>query len=421
MAVNVPLHEESVPLFHSFGEGATHALPVRAVLLTNCIAPYSLPMLRRLSSSLASFRILVSTPMERDRHWEPVWDGLNVTVQKSFTIAHRRFFQQGFSEALFRHFPYDSLAWLYRIRPQVIISAQLGFRTLQAILYRKLNPKCRLILWVDVSEHTEREIGRVRTGMRRRFLQAADAVLVNGASGEKYVERLGAPVERIVCAPYSTDIAGFAELPLTRDAVSARRLLHVGQLVERKGLEGFLRALARWAETHPNQRRELWFLGDGPLRHKLRSTRLPANLTLTFFGNVPYADLCKFYAHCGVLVLPTLADTWGLVVNEALAAGLPVFGSRYSQAVLELVRDGVNGWTFRPDRGQELERALDHMLSTDLATLTDMRKSARRTISHLTPEFASDRFLHAIRLITDASLPTLAGTSSTRLSAGNHD
>ena len=77
------------------------------------------------------------------------------------------------------------------------------------------------------------------------------------------------------------DIAGFAELPLMRDTVSARRLLHVGQLVERKGLERFLRALTCWAETHPDLRRELWFLGDGPLRHKLRSTRLPANLKTT--------------------------------------------------------------------------------------------------------------------------------------------
>ena len=402
MAANVPLHEESVPLFKKFGEGAQHSLPVRAVLMTNCIAPYSLPMLRRLSSSLASLRILISTPMERDRHWEPVWDGLNVTVQKSLTIAHRRSFRQGFTEALFRHFPYDSLARLYRMRPHVIISAQLGFRTLQAILYRRLNRKCRLILWVDVSEHTEREIGRMCTEMRRRFLRAADAVLVNGASGEKYVERLGVPVERIVRAPYSTDIAAFSGCPLTRDPVSARRLLHVGQLVERKGLEPFLRALTRWAETHPDQKRELWFLGDGPLRDRLRSTRPPANLTLRFFRNVPYADLCRFYAQCGVLVFPTLADTWGLVVNEALAAGLPVFGSRYSQAVLELVRDGLNGWTFHSDRGQELDRSLNGMLSTDLATLADMRKSARHSIRHLTPEFAAGRFLQAICMVTGA-------------------
>jgi glycosyltransferase involved in cell wall biosynthesis len=403
MAVNVPLHEESVPLFNKFGEGVQDRLPVHAVLMTNCIAPYSLPMLRRLSSSLASLRILVSTPMERDRHWKPVWDGLDVAVQKSFTIAHRRFFQQGFSEAFFRHFPYDSLARLYRIQPQVVISAQLGFRTLQAILYRRLNPKCRLILWVDASEHTEREIGRMRTEMRRRFLRAAEAVLVNGASGEKYVERLGVPIERIVRAPYSTDMAAFTGLPLTRDPVSARRLLHVGQLVERKGLERFLRALTVWAERHADQRRELWFLGDGPLRDKLRSTSLPANLTLSFFGNVPYADVCSFYAQCGVLVLPTLADTWGLVVNEALAAGLPVFGSRYSQAVLELVHDGVNGWTFHPDRGQELHCSLDRMLSTDVSTLSQMRAAGRLSISYLTPEFASGRFLEAIRVVTDAS------------------
>jgi glycosyltransferase involved in cell wall biosynthesis len=148
---------------------------------------------------------------------------------------------------------------------------------------------------------------------------------------------------------------------------------------------------------------------------------MPTGITLKFFGNVPYTNLRTFHAQCGVLILPTLSDTWGLVVNEALAAGVPVFGSCYSQAVLELVRDGVNGWTFHPDRPQELEHALDRMLAADLTTLGNMRKSARISISHLTPEFGAAGFLQAIRLVSDSSVPVVSGNSSMRHSAGNHE
>ena len=57
--------------------------------------------------------------------------------------------------------------------------------------------------------------------------------------------------------------------------------------------------------------------------------------------------MAEVYAKASLFAFPTLADEWGVVVNEAMAAGLPVLGSIYSQAVEELVEDGVSGWVFR--------------------------------------------------------------------------
>lgn len=401
MSVNIRLPETSLPQVSLTAETEQRPLsriPARVALLTNCIAPYSVPMLRHLTKNLAELDILVSTPMEQDRHWQPVWDGLNVKVQKSFTFTHQRAFRQGYRMSFIRHFPYDSLPWLRRLQPDVIISAQLGFRTAQAVAYRKFNPALRLVVWVDASEHTEREIGPVRTRMRQALLRSADAVLVNGASGERYVASLGIPAARIVRAPYSTDMTPFAQLPLARDQAAARRLLYVGQLVESKGLEGLLRSLADWSVRHPEEKRELWLLGDGPLRSTLANFPVGRGITLRFFGNVPYADLSAFHAQCGILVFPTLSDTWGLVVNEALASGLPVFGSCYSQAVQELIRDGENGWTYHPDCSEELDGQLERMLAADAVHLMSMRSAARRSIAHLTPQFAASRFLQAIRV-----------------------
>jgi hypothetical protein len=111
---------------------------------------------------------------------------------------------------------------------------------------------------------------------------------------------------------------------------------------------------------------------------------------LQLLGEVPYKDLPRVYQECGVFVFPTLADEWGLVVNEAMASGLPVLGSIYSQAVEELVEDGVNGWVFRPDRSEELYRALERVFSTPAAALDQMRVRARERAEKLTPGWAAD-------------------------------
>src|SRR5258708_40228945 len=64
-----------------------------------------------------------------------------------------------------------------------------------------------------------------------------------------------------------------------------------------------------------------------PLKVFLEGYVFPQNITVKFCGAVAYSELPGIYAQCGLLVFPTLADEWGMVVNEALAAGLPILGS----------------------------------------------------------------------------------------------
>ena len=83
------------------------------------------------------------------------------------------------------------------------------------------------------------------------------------------------------------------------------------------------------------------------------------------------------YGSCDIFVFPTLADDWGVAVNEAMAASLPVLGSVYSQAVEELVRDGVNGWVSRPDDPAGMQRCLEGAMNTLPADLARMGARGR--------------------------------------------
>ncbi len=375
---------------------ASQAGSLRIVLITNVIPPYHKPVFDRLAQRYPGLRVLLSTPMEPNRRWNLEWEGLDVVVQKTITLNRRWRHPKGFSEPLYVHLPLDTLSQLKRFRADVVISWEMGVRTILSAVYRWTHRRTRLIVWAETAEATEHGRGMLRRVLRRILHRAVDAFLVTGDSGARYLRSLGINDRKIFKIAYTTDISRFLSANLTRGTENAERFLYVGQLIERKGLLQFLQALSRWAALHPDRKVKFVVAGTGPLRTQLESFERPLNLELVFLGNVDYQELPAVYAEAGIFVLPTLADTWAVVVNEAMAAGLPVLGSVYGQAVSELVQEGLNGWTFRPDLGDEIFQALDRCMHLPLDELNKMRERARATAVRLTPDYVTDRIERAI-------------------------
>jgi glycosyltransferase involved in cell wall biosynthesis len=370
---------------------------MRVALLTNFIAPYRLPLLEALRDRVSELRVFLSTPMENDRQWEVDWGTLDVTVQRSVSWGGNYHDTMGFSRKLQIHLPYDTLPQLGRYKPDVVISSELGMRSAQAALYRLLGHSAPLLIWATLSEHSERCWGMARRTLRRAILSRADGVLVNGESGARYIRRFGLPDDRIFRVNQPVDVRLFARLRSARTPGPVWRLLHSGALTPRKGLTGFMRILLAWAARHPEKAFEISWVGDGEDRAALATMELPPNVTQRFLGNRPYSDLPRVYAEADILLFPSLMDEWGLVVNEAMASGLPVLGSIYSQAIEELVEDGVTGWTFDPVLQTSVDTALDRALTTSPSALSAMGDAARRRVMTLTPASASECVVRAIR------------------------
>jgi glycosyltransferase involved in cell wall biosynthesis len=367
----------------------------RVTWIANFVPPYAAPMYALLNRKFMDFELLISTEMESCRPWRTDMRGINTRLQKTLTWTYTWRHPNGFSERIEMHFPYDTLPALFQRRPDVLISSELGLRTIQAVIYRLLVPVSRLVIRATVSEVSEQGRGRVRMWIRRKLLKHADAVIVNGESGVRYIRGLGVPRDKLFVTPYTTDMKPWLSISDQRCGEQATRLLYVGQLVERKGLGLFFEVLRDWASRHSERPLEMWLVGDGCLREKLERYNFPKNVALKFLGNMPYSELPAIYAQVGILVFPTLADEWGLVVNEALAAGLLVFGSTYSQAVEELVSNHVNGWTFRPNQA-EMCAAFDEALRTSETVLNKMRQQGRCRIASFTPEYAADAVSQAV-------------------------
>ncbi len=384
--------ESSVPTITS------HQTDTRIAYLTNILAPYWKPTFECLACRYR-LRIFLSTPMERNRPWQVDWGNLDVVLQRTITLRGRWKHPSGFAERIYIHLPVDTLCQLHRFRPNIVISNEMGFRTLLNCVYRQLVRGSRLLVVAEIAESTEHGRGHCRSALRRFIRSYVDGFLVLGQSGGRYIYSLGVPHSKIFQIGYTTDVQRFCAVSLPRGTAIAHRLLYVGQLIERKGLLSFVKTISQWASEHPQRQLEFVIVGDGPSRVALANTAVASNLRITFHGNVAFSDLPDVYSKCGIFVFPTLADTWGVVVNEAMAAGLPVLGSIYSQAVEEMIEDGVNGWSFRPDSGNETYSAIDRALNASVETLNGMRQCAREKAMRYTPEIVAANIGKAVDLV----------------------
>jgi glycosyltransferase involved in cell wall biosynthesis len=366
---------------------------VRVAFLTNFIPPYRIRLYEALTREAGEMRIFISTAMESNRHWQPEWGTLDVVQQRALTLR-RTWRTRSFTEPYELHIPYDTILQLRKWRPDVILTGEMGARSLQAVAYARAT-KTPVAIWAMLSERTEEERSVPRAAARRWLMTRADAIIVNGESGARYFRRHGVNDDRLLRINQSLDMTPFLALPLERPAQRGLHLLHVGTLSERKGVRVLLQALSQ----RDGQPGTITFVGDGPLAAELQAMAVPSNFTVNWIGNVPYAELPKWYGQADVLLFPSLGDEWGLVVNEALAAGVPVMGSVHAQAVTELVQDGVNGWVFNPDTPESTRAALGRVLATPAQDLERMRRAARESIRNTTPERAAARIVERLRAL----------------------
>jgi glycosyltransferase involved in cell wall biosynthesis len=404
--MTLPLLDMRVALRGPDTRLAQRVAALKVANLVNIIHPADRQIYLELSRRVGKLKNFVSSPLGLHGIEKSDWDSLDACLQKTVTIRRPQRHPLRFDEQVVVLIPWDTLGQLKAFRPDVILTHEAGFRSLLSVLYaRKKQPRVPVVLSVGMTGHTEQGRGRLRNVLRRWLLRQVDVIAVNGSATARYVVGLGADPARIFWTPYVTLPQSSARGPATRGAEAAHRLLYVGQFIERKGLVPFVEAMARWAEAHPTRQVEFWLVGSGPLEGKLRSLPLPGNVRLRWLGRLGPSEIAERYAQAGIFALPTLADEWGLVVNEAMASALPILGSVYSQAVEELCEDGRTGWTFRPDVPGETEHALDAALNTSVDRLDEMRAAARERVTHLTAHYAADRIVDAIGAALDARSP----------------
>lgn len=205
----------------------------------------------------------------------------------------------------------------------------------------------RTLLWFGTPWAGTSVRSRVARPAKRALVRAADGVVAYGHAARAQAVVLGADPERTFIAFNTTDVSAFSAAAARREAARADlgfdgpTALWSGRFVARKRPDLAVSLLARIAEHVP--RLEAVFVGDGPLRAATEEMARRRGLRARFLGDRPYAELPDIYAASDMLVIRSEAEPWGLVVNEALAAGLPVLASPGIPAADEFVREAADG------------------------------------------------------------------------------
>lgn len=366
------------------------------VMLAQYLPLHFLSTMQKLSRKVGRLTLVISEPMDATRDWRPDFTGLNVSVQKSLRIPVTHRHPLGFKDAGAVMIPYTTINDLRKLRPDVVIAVEVGARTMQAALLQKIGASFKLIVQVRESENTASSRGALRRGVRRFLLPRVDHVFVNGASGRRHALACGVDAARVSVVPSGTDTDVFGSHPRIAPSRDELRLLYVGQLVPRKGVVPFARVLAAVAAT--TKRPIRWSIaGRGPQESELRALPWSENVKLEFLGSKPYHELSQYYEQADVFTMPSLSDEWGLVVNEAMACGLPVLGCTGAQSVDELVVNGASGWTYEPGDDVALRAHLNTLLSTPSAEILRMGAEARRVAMKVSDEFAASAIVSGIR------------------------
>ena len=142
-----------------------------------------------------------------------------------------------------------------------------------------------------------------------------------------------------------------------------RYILSVNRFVAQKNLSGLLRAFAHYVAQGQAGALNLVIAGDGPLRNELIDLidELGLQEVVFLIGQGGLCRLCRCFMPCAeafVITSNSHAETWGLTVNEAMAAGLPVFVSSSCGCCEDLVEDGINGMVFEANELEALSSAL---------------------------------------------------------------
>ena len=389
--------------YEAADENRTEVLSTEPIaLLINIITRHQHPQFAAARRHLPRMQCLLSAANEPHRDYDPDFSLLEVSIQKSWTVRKKWKHSAGFADDLNVHIPYDTPAWLHRMRPRAVLSFELGFRTLCAAMHRRTHRRCGLAIVVNESEHTAGSWGLARRMLRPMLLNSADVVTYNGSSGRRYLrDRMRVPEQKLLHVPYTAHPGMLFTGGTNRPATRRHRMLYVGQLTERKNPLAFLRCLMRWCADHPSREVELSMAGRGPLVEPIRELVKPANFRLELLGAVPPENLPGVYQTHGLMVFPTLADEWGLVVNESMHSGLPVLSSIYAQATLDLIREGENGWRFAPDDDAASYAGIDRALSSSVNRVDAMAAAARLSVADRTPLWSGRLLAEAARAAID--------------------
>jgi len=310
-------------------------------------------------------------------------------------------------------------ARLKEIRPDAVLVNGWGSKTCLQALWacKRLGIPC----WVRGEANLLRKRAAWKHVLHELLLRQYDAFLSIGSANHAFYRFHHCAENRIFFAPYAVDNDYFsAQASARANRKSSLRegfgippdstvFLFAGKLVSKKNPLDLLAAVAR-LPSDLRARAHVFMVGDGPLRGDCERIAREKNLPVTMAGFLNQSRLPDAYAAADVLVLSSNAgETWGLVVNEAMASSRPALVSRAAGCCADLVREGVTGHSFALHDVPELSALLTGYLR-DSARAARQGEAALQRIQRFSYATIVEGILSALQSHSSSGGPSRGGT-----------
>ena len=362
----------------------------RLVILTEIISPYRIPLFNALAQHAeVNLHVIFLAETDPDlRQWRIPKGEIEFSYQ--LLPSWRR--RVGRYNALLNRGVSRALA---EAAPDLILCGGYNYvASWQSLLWARIH-KIPFFLWSESNVQDLRRGHALVEFLKTEFLGRCSGFVVPGRSALEYLRVHEVDENAVFVAPNAVDNDFFAAAAAVarQDAARWRRelllpqryFLFVGRLVREKGVFELLSAYDKLDE--PTRRQVgLVFVGDGVARQQLELQAASIASGLIRFGGFAQREqLAIYYALAEMVILPTYTDTWGLVVNEAMACSLPLILSRSAGCAADLVTENWNGLLVTPRDVSSLTSAMRCLADHPDLCATMGANSAQRVL-HYSPK-----------------------------------
>lgn len=339
-------------------------------IITNIPAPYRVDFFDYLQKSYTDYRftIIYSSRNEDNRSWEIDQTKMNNCVfldSKTIKIKKRY-------DTRYIHIPWGVSKVLDKLKPDVVVGSEYNPTILQAVVYCK-RKKIPYVSWTDGTLFSERNFGRVQLLARKFVVSKADAFIGSSTKSKEAQIYYGADEKKCHISYLAVDVDKYIQKP---QGNGKGKILCVGSLIERKGVDLLFNALIRVQSDF-----ELYLAGGGDEKENLKklAKELKIENQVHFLGQLSREELLKHYADSDLFVLPTREDCFALVILEAMCSELPIVCSKYADGAYDLIEEGKNGFVADPYDAKAFAEKIDLLLK-DKVLREKMREQSKEVL-----------------------------------------
>jgi len=368
----------------------------RIVVLHNIVSPYKTVLFNELYKICRGLIVLYIAETETSREWNIEKNNIKFPYEIMFKGALD---YSGSLKSIIK-------TWrrLNSLNPDVIIISGYAHVTCWAGFLWAKSYRKKVILWSASNQH-DRDRSFLKEKLKGFFVKRCDAANVYGKRSKDYVAKLGMNPNKILIKGNVTD--NFFYYTKTMEArtvkvalckqfnVPSHNFVYIGRFSTEKNLLFLLNAYAELDTDDWG----LILVGNGPLgkdiasyirRHAIENVFLP--------GFKQKEEIPQYLAVSDVFVLPSISETWGLVINEAMASSLPVLISNRCGCYPDLIKEGVNGFSFDPFNQRELFTIMKEIVNGK-HDLIKMGRASLEIIKEYNPEKAAKIIVETIRFV----------------------